>query len=293
MSPLDGRLLWIALFLLPAGCKEMIAHPKLAPLLHPTQMTPDAVAMEIVPVRLPPRSAELERKVWDEVDEQHLPAELRRRLARNGFRAGVVGRMPAALVEALSMKDKVPSADEPQKLTAADLQAPPRVLARHLQVQAGQRSEIVACDVHESLPVLIWEGGELCGRTYHEAQGVFAMAAFPQADGRVRVELVPELHHGHSRPHWVGDQAMWRLDSARPKRVFDDLKVSAVLGPGSMLILGCLPDRSGSLGDCFFTEDSGAATDTERKLLVVRVCQTQHDDLVLPPPLPVTIECQE
>jgi hypothetical protein len=156
-----------------------------------------------------------------------------------------------------------------------------------LQVRTGQRSEIIACGVHESLPVLACENGELCGRTYHDAQGVFALAAFPQTDSRVRVELVPELHHDHSRPHWVGDQAVWRLESARPRRVFDDLKVSAVLGPGSMLILGCLPDRPGSLGDCFFTEDSGSATDTERKLLVVRVCQTQHDDLVLPPPLPL------
>ena len=102
----------------------------------------------------------------------------------------------------------------------------------------------------------------------------------------MRVELVPELHHGHSRPHWVGDQAMWRLDSTRPKRVFDDLKVAAVLGPGSMLVVGCLPDRSGSLGDCFFTEDSGTATDRSGSCSVVRLCQTQHDDLVLPPPLP-------
>jgi hypothetical protein len=285
MVALDGRYFWLALCLLPAGCITL-EQPKTKPsLLGPAQMTPDAVALEIVPVRLPPRSAELERKVWEEVDEQPLPPELRRRLARHGFRAGVAGRMPAALVETLAMKDKLPASDEPQKLSASDLTAPPRVLARRLQVQAAQRSEIVASGVHESWPVLVCEDGELCGRTYHEAQGVFALAAFPQADGRVRLELVPELHHDHSRPHWVGDQATWRLDSARPRRVFDDLKLSTVLRPGSMLIIGGLPDRAGSLGDCFFTDDSGS-TNTERKVLLVRVCQTQHDDLVLPPPLP-------
>ncbi|MGD0897454.1 MAG: hypothetical protein ABR915_06425 [Thermoguttaceae bacterium] len=282
MSSLDARFLLLPLMLL-AGCQT--EYPKPPSILRPTQMSSDAVALEIVSVRLPPQSAELCRKVWEEVDEQHFPADLRQRLARNGFRVGVVGRIPAALATAMAMKDRVPAGDEPQKLTAADLQTPPRVMPRHLEARAGQRSEVIASGIREQMPVLVRENGELCGRTYCDAQGIFAMAAFPQADGRVRLELVPEVHHGHSRPHWVGDQAMWRLESERPRRVFDNLKMSALLTPGSMAILGCLPNRPGSLGYSFFTEDSGSDSQVEEKLLLVRVCQTQHDDLVHPPPL--------
>jgi hypothetical protein len=283
MRWLDSRIVLAALAALAAGCAT--EQPKKPSLLQPTQMSPDAVALEILLVRLPPNSAELRRKVWEEVDEQHLPAELRQRLSRNGFQAGVVGHVPAALADVLAMKDKPPAAGEPQKLGPADFEGPPRVVPRHLQTRQGQRNEIVASGVHDDLPVLLFEGGELCGRTFHEAQGIFALAAFPQSDSRVRLELVPEMHHDQCRPHWVGDQAMWRLESGRPKRAFDDLKIPALLTPGSILVVGCLPDRPGSLGHSFFTEGSGSATQCEQKLLLVRVCQTQHDDLVHPLPL--------
>ena len=107
--------------------------------------------------------------------------------------------------------------------------------------------------------------------------------ATPQSDGRVRIELTPELHHDHARQQWVGDQAMWRLEASRPKRVFDDLRISAVLSSGSMLLLGSQPDRAGSLGHSFFMEGAGQDNRMEQKLLLVRLCQTQHDDLIVPP----------
>jgi len=70
-----------------------------------------------------------------------------------------------------------------------------------------------------------------------------------------------------------------RLDSSRPKRVFEDLAVSATLSPGGILVMSCLSNRSGSLGHHLFTENNGRL---EQKLLVLRLAQTQHDDLFLP-----------
>ena len=95
------------------------------------------------------------------------------------------------------------------------------------------------------------------------------MRAFPQNDGRVRLELVPELHHDQPRRRFVGDQGMMRLDTARPKRVFDELTISAVLSPGTMLILASLPERQGSLGHYFLTE--GEDNRMKQKLLLLRL----------------------
>jgi hypothetical protein len=97
------------------------------------------------------------------------------------------------------------------------------------------------------------------------------------------VELVPELHHDQPRRRFAGDQGMMRLETARPRRAFDDLAISAVLSPGHMLVLSCLPDRPGSLGHYFFTE--GEDNRLKQKVLVLRLCQTQHNDLTPPPPL--------
>jgi hypothetical protein len=185
----------------------------------------------------------------------------------------------------MELKEKPTAAGDPQKVNLADVETTPKVTLRHLQTRAGQRSEIVASGIYDQLPVLLSEAGEIRGQTYAQAQGIFALAASPQPDSRVQLDLIPEIHHDHSRQHWVGDQAMWRLEAGRPKRAFDDMKITAVLAPGSMLLMGSQPNRAGSLGHEFFREGTGHDNRWEQKLILVRLIQTQHDDLVTPPPL--------
>ena len=124
--------------------------------------------------------------MWEEIDEQQFPADLRQRLGRNGFRIGVIGgQTPEPLVKLLALKDKPVKRDAVQQANAADMEADPHPL-RHLQMRAGHRSEIVTSGVYDSVPLLMTEGGELRGQSYAEAQGIFAAKAFPLSDGRVR-----------------------------------------------------------------------------------------------------------
>ena len=128
--------------------------------------------------------------------------------------------------------------------------------------------------------MLVYAAGQLSGQTYDDAQGVFAAKSFPQPDGRVRLELVPELHHDQPRQRWVGSQGMLRLETGRAKQVYDDMTLTADLSPGAMLVLSSLPNRPGSLGHHFFTQSDGRL---EQKLLLIRLAQTQHDGLFAPP----------
>ena len=73
---------------------------------------------------------------------------------------------------------------------------------------------------------------------------------------------------------------MLRLETGRPRKVYDDMTMTANLQPGSMLILSSLSNRPGSLGHYFFTQNDARL---EQKLLVVRLAQTQHDGLFSPP----------
>lgn len=271
--------------LLPAlaGCATTAAVKGKSP-LHEATMSADSVAVEIISVRFPLADAEANDKLWSEVDEQHFPAELRQRLTRNGFRAGVVaGPIPETLVKLMELKEKPPTPGESHQVDPASLEAEPRVMPRHLQLRAGHRSEIMASGVYDQLPLLMSETGELRGQTYPQAQGVLALKAIPRGDGRVEIELVPELHYDRPRQRWIGDQGMWRLETGKPRRAFDDMRMSALLGPGAMILLTCLPERTGSLGYYFFT--TCGEPRWEQKLIVLRLCQTQHDDLVAPPPL--------
>ena len=236
--------------------------------------------LDIFFVRFPFGDPEINGSVWREIDEQQIPAPLRQRLAHNGFRAGVVGgQIPIALSKLLELEDKPVATGQPNETNLAGLEETPRVMRRHLQIRKGQRSEILSSGLREELAVLLFDREGLCGDTYNMAQAVWAAKAFPQDDGRVELHLTPELHHDEARQRWVGSQGMLRLETARPRRVFDDMTLSPTLSPGDMLVLSSLPNRQGSLGHHFFTEDHDKL---EQKLLIIRLSQTQHDELFNP-----------
>jgi hypothetical protein len=288
MPSTSARLLILTLLLGTAGCAwlEPPANKNAPSLLHPTQMTPGSAVLEVLSIRLPAGEPDLESGIWQEVDEQQFPIEVRRQLEKNGFRAGIIaGQIPPALSKLLDLKGKPAAGGEVQHVQIADLVNPTRVSSQHLQTHAGQRYEIAASSVIEKMPILVSEGGEIRGLTYDQAQGIFALHVNPQPDGRLELELVPEVHHGETRQHWVGDQSIFRLETGRPKRAFEELKFSAMMGPGAMLLLGSQPNRQGSLGHYFFLESNSRDDRPDQKLILVRLCQTQHDDLVSPGPL--------
>ena len=284
----SARLLLFSLVLSTAGCAWLAPETKnsTATILQPTRMTPGSAVIEVFSIRLPPGNPELIGRIWEEVDEQHFPSEIRRKLEKNGFRAGILGgQIPPTLSKLMDLKGKPAAGGEVQQVNIADLLTPSRVTSQHLQTHAGQRYEIATSGVIEKMPILLSESGETRGLIYEQAQGIFALHVTPESDGRVRVELVPEVHYGETRQRYVADQAIFRCEPGRPKRAFEEMKLTALMGPGAMLLLGSQPKREGSLGHYFFLESNGRDDQLDQKLTLIRLCQTQHDDLVSPGPL--------
>jgi len=275
--------LLFAALLVAGGCQPFQPAQGHSP-LRPAAMSPDSVVLDMFFVRFPFGDPAANETLWEQIDEQQIPPDVRERLGRNGFRVGVVtGQIPAELSKLMALSDKpvpLPPADASQGAQPASLEAEPRVVRRRLQARAGKRAEILASSLYAELPVLVCRSGRLSGQTYYQAQGIFAARPLPKPDGQVRLELVPELHYGQPRQRWVGNQGVLRLDTSRPKEVYDDMAIAVDLAPGAMLVLSCLANRPGSLGHHFFTQGEGQV---EQKLLVVRLSQTQHDGLFHPP----------
>ncbi len=241
-------------------------------------MSPDSVVLEIYSARFTFDDPKYNDTLWREVDEQPFPPELRRALAEYGFRAGVLqGQIPAELQELLTpSSDASTQAQEPSKPASpsleevvVDLEADSPVRRRILQLRAAKRGEILASGVYESLPLLENDGGQLHGKPYTRGQGLLSVKSFPQPDGRVRLDLLPELHHGDPKISYVNNQGVLRVEPGRAKKTFEQLSLSATLSPGEMLVISSLPSRPGSLGHYFFTEQTTGPL--EQKLLLIRL----------------------
>lgn len=286
--------LWLRIGLLaplvagPLGCTPLDLHKRQARSpLRPAQISSDAVVLEVFFARFPAGDPQANGALWQEIDEQCFAPQARREWAQNGFRAGLVGvQVPVALAQLLDMRDAPPPSDGVNRVRIDEAGAEPRVTLRRMSLRPGCRAEVVASAAHDEMTVLRCEAGGPCGRTYPKAHGIFALQAVPQRDGRVRVELVPEVHYGEPVQRWLGEQGVFRLDTGRQRQAYADLGIAATLAPGEMLVLTCLPDRESSLGHYFFT--APAPGEPQQKLLLVRVAQTQHDGLFSPgEPLPL------
>lgn len=246
--------------------------------LPSARMSPDSVVLEISFVKLPADGGEFDAAFWPEVDEQHLPAELRRRLTANGLRCGMVSsQLPPVLTRIIEAEpSRTPTAGEP----AAEVDGTgAAVIQRVLHSRSGKRAEIIASGTQDKMVLLTQDDGRARGKTYSQAQGMFAAKTFPQGDGRVKLELTPELHYGQAKTKYVpGQEGAFQLETSREQEIFDRLKMELMLAPGQTLVITGQPDMG--LGGQFFSEKVSGGV--QRKLLLIRLSQTQLDDLFAP-----------
>ncbi len=284
-----------ATVVLLAGCRLLDKPPEDVgrSLLRRASQSPDSVAMEIIWARYPVDDPALCNEAWQEIDETRIPPAVRRELAANGLRAGVIGAtIPEPIAHALRLTDQTPepepTGDEQNQHAVVDestglagtpdsLLAEPTVRRRHMQLRRGRRVEVQASDVYDSLPLLVSKGRDLGGRTFHDAQAIYALEVDPQPDQTVRVELTPELHYGQPRLRFTsGDEMMFRQVPLREREVFDRMRMEVTLAPGEMLLLMSLPDSGSRLGECFHTVD--AVEGRRHKLVLVRLAEVPRSN---------------
>jgi hypothetical protein len=271
--PLNAALALVAALWL-SGCEQLVYKPKGTSPLAPLELTDDGVELEVIFIRFPAGDREMNGTLWNDVDEQSLPAATRTELAANGLRAGVIGgETPAILARRLAAAEdhSTPAA------AAAKLEAEPAVRRSRMQMHRGRPGSIIASPVYDQLSPLIRDEGQLGGKTYRQAQGEFIIDVDPQPDRNVTLSLLPELQYGEAQQKYMADDGVIRMELAKPKRTFDKLKLTATLAPDQMLLVTSLPERPGSLGHYFFTEPKSGRLD--QKLLVIRLSDTKYNDL--------------
>jgi hypothetical protein len=285
-----------------AGCRmlnEGVSLHGQSP-LKPPRSSPDSVAVEIRWVRFPEGDPLLNEEAWLAIDETQIPTEVRRELAANGFRVGIIaGTLPEAMARALQQKPSDSGSDqdsgndqirEPIAQESAEAMATngaefrtlptinstlldePVVRGHIKQLRRHERWEIQASDVLKEMTVLEPNGTQLGGNTFTEAQAIYALRIDPQPDRTVFFELTPELHYGPFRPRWTSDDGVMLQTSMRDRKVFLKLQLNVRLSAGEMLVLMNLPNSGSRLGEHFHSVDSPQGR--QQKLVLLRLAQT-------------------
>lgn len=226
---------------------------------------PKTVPLEIVFARADDHDAAWQEDLWKLADEQAFDGELRRRLAANGLRVGMLsGHLPPDL--AARLEPALPLTQFDDAPTAPGER--PAVVRRFLKLLPGRDNEVVAATGLNELVLLEHDGTEVRGCTFRDASTYFALKAWPAADGRVRIDLIPAVRHGPLERSWVGEDGAFRLETGQKRQPLERLAVGATLPPEGWLLLGSVGDASSTVGDAFFRERSTTAR--QRRLLVIR-----------------------
>jgi len=275
MRPPPATIRWLlpilASLLAGSGCRLLgtaaVVHelPRDAPVAvggrSPTARR--TIPLEVLFIRSAADDVQLREAIWDHVDEQAIPAERRRALNANGLRVGVVtGQLPAEFAARLAAN----SVDEP----AGDVVGiDPGRSRRQLQLLPGRRSELVTATRLPSLVLLEQCAGEVRGGTFHDATPLLALAARPAADGRVKLEAVPEIKHGPVEKSWAGEDGMFRLEAGQRRHRLDHLAIDVTLPTEALLLVGCAGEPAATVGDGLLRDQGDGEAGTVR-LIVIR-----------------------
>lgn len=242
---------------------------------------PGGVALELFFVRYRAGDASINTPLWSSVDDQQLPVDLRRRLAANGFLVGTVAAQPPAVIERLlNLDEHAAVSDMPPVI---DPSRPSKVKHRLLEIYRQEApSKIVLKGDKEPLPELtVFYRDEdepaVRGWTFENAKGVFVAKVEPQPDGRVTLQLTPEIEHGEPRQKVLARDGGYTMNFVAPHQTFDDLRLSVSLSPGEMLVVGCRDDRLASLGYQLFTQRDDESL--EQVVLLVRLAHAGSGEL--------------
>lgn len=219
------------------------------------------IPLEVTFVRCDDDDADLHEELWRHVDEQVIDDARRRALNANGLRAGVVtGHLPAEFAARLAA-----SADEPADVAGID----PARARRLLNLLPGRGGELVTAHRLPSLVLFEQRDGEVRGATFHDATPEFTLDARPAADGRICVELVPEVRHGPVEKSWAGEDGMFRLETGQRRHRMEHLGIVVTVPPGGLLLVGRAGDAATTVGDGLL-RDRGDGDHGTVRLLAIR-----------------------
>jgi len=221
----------------------------------------------------------IDEELWSIADEQVVDSDLRRDLEANGLRIGLIeGDLPPDLEAMLDSEAPYDKRIDPVYISRGDGES------ALIRVGSGEPPERAT--------IFVSRDGSTSGEDYEAPSGVFDVRA-EQSEDRVELKIVPEVHHGPVRRQYAAAEDLGPFEpeqfvfkDGQKEKSFRELAARVKLRPSQALVIGCWPDRRGSLGDFLLTE---VDPDTEEPLQsVILIWATASRPNAIPGVAPVT-----
>lgn len=278
-----------------AGCRPVHHKSKEPaaknPLLGTYRMAPNSVALEVALVEFD--SAEYDRILNESapyLDSGRIPLEQRQRWDVNGLQVGVwTSHIPGVLRDAVEVGGYHAGesvADAGVAASFDSLRRSPILFHRRMQFKAGEPRPIPVSDYY---PQAAWEVKLNDGRSLRTESNVrgWMLVAIDLGRGEtVDLRIVPRITHGAVTKRIAVAQQSFINEETQSEIDLNDLAVNLTLAPGDTLLV-CSRAEAGEVGDLMFGNGQAAIGSGDQvssaRLLMIRLIQSQHNDLFTPP----------
>ena len=155
------------------------------------------------------------------------------------------------------------------------------LIHQRISNQDGEVYPVGTSDMYEELAWAVFHNEHIEEGRAERARCFFDVTTFPNSDGTATLKLVPVIRHGKEVPRIEVAEGAFVMDRGQRRTNLDEIGFEVPLRTGQTLIVAA--------NSRFFSTDSpsdqlgprllGSARSDQTRLLLVRLVQTQMDDL--------------
>lgn len=247
----------VALF---AGCELLdLSHDQTAlkTSLSPIVATQDGIELEVYFVERPSEDPIVGESLWSEVNEINgFDPQTQSRLQQAGIRCGITGSTPPSSIRALVSAQEIRNAAQ-------------RTRIQPVTLISGRDAELEAAVVTQPFRLAPTGPGGRETTQYEAARCVLRVSGERVQEGWVRLEFLPEIHHGNHQVRTVPTDHAWELKQSQQIDPLYEQRFVAELNIGEMVIIGATGAGRDTVGRYFFR--GGEPQPNTERLVIVRV----------------------
>ena len=250
--------------LLNCGCRNFEVNDEPTPgiVLPKTKMESDSVAMRVAVAEFD----DLQKSAFQsfvDVTDQKLPFETRRRLDEHGLRVSVISNVNSQRLQQLLSPRVLKRqwlTDNERELKAAGKLEPVLRLAsqRHVEKNRAEPFSVEISPVRERLTWTVYSANGPVSDGAELAQCGMRVTSWPQPNGSVKLQFLPEVHHGQELSQIGVEGQDLAVTQRRMVKELRPLAFEVELKPGETVMVSptATLDR---IGGMFFQADDQQA----------------------------------